>query len=143
MTTFRSASVLAALLALASNTSAKERIDDFRAATPQELAMTAVPFAPGAPAVILDWVQWRDDVESRETAYLRIKILTDDGKKYGDVAIPYIPLIASLDRIEARTTRPDGTVVPFNGKTFEKLIIRTGGVRVISKTFSLPDLKPG
>jgi len=105
--------------------------------------MTSVPFAPGASAVILDWVQWRDDVESRESEYVRIKILSEEGKKYGDVSIPYIPLFASLDKLEARTTKPDGTVVPFSGKTFEKLIIRTGGVRVISKTFSLPDVRPG
>lgn len=105
--------------------------------------MTSVPFAPGAPAVILDWVQWRDDVDMREYEYVRIKILSEEGKKYGDVAVPYIPVLANLDKIEARTTRPDGTVVPFSGKMFEKLIIKTGGVRMLSKTFSLPDVRPG
>lgn len=105
--------------------------------------MTSVDFAPGASAVILDWVQWRDDVDSRDTEYVRIKILSEEGKKYGDVSIPYFPLIANLDKLEARTTKPDGTVVPFTGKTFEKLIVKTGGVRLISKTFSLPDVRPG
>ena len=119
------------------------RVDDFRAATPEELAMKALPFAPGAPAVILDWVQWHDDVDSRESEYVRIKILSEEGKKYGDVEIPYIPLVTNLDNLEARTTKADGTVVPFTGKTYEKLIVKTGGVRVISKTFSLPDVQPG
>src|SRR5258707_9701030 len=101
------------------------RVDDFRTATPAELALKSVPFAPGASAVILDWVQWHDDVDSIESEYVRIKILSEEGKKYGDVEIPYIPLITNLDKLEARTTKADGTVVPFNGKTYEKLIVKT------------------
>src|SRR5947209_316878 len=120
-----------------------ERIDDFRTAKPEELAMTSVPFAPGASAVILDWVQWHDDVDSALSEYVRIKILTEEGKKYADIAIPYIPLLHNLGKIEARTTKADGTVVPFTGRMFEKLIVKTGGVRVLSKTFSLPDVQPG
>jgi transglutaminase-like putative cysteine protease len=144
MKVVRSVAFAAALIILSAATLiARERPDEFRTATPQELSMTAVDFAPGASAVILDWVQWRDDVDSRETEYVRIKILSEEGKKYGDVSIPYIPLIANLDKLEARTTKPDGTVVPFTGKTFEKLIVKTGGVRLISKTFSLPDVRPG
>jgi len=57
--------------------------------------------------------------------------------------IPFIPLITNLDKLEARTTKPDGTVVPFNGKSYEKLIVKTSGVRMISKTFSLPEVGPG
>jgi hypothetical protein len=119
------------------------RIDELRGATKEELAMTAVPSAPGASAVVLEWVQRQDDIDMNESEYMRIKILSEDGKKYGDIEIPYITLLSSLDRIEARTTQPDGTVVPFNGKTYEKLIVKTGGVRLIAKTFSLPDVRPG
>ncbi len=119
------------------------RVDDFRAATAEELAMKFVPFAPGASAVILNWVQWHDDTDFRESEYVRIKILSEEGKKYGDIEIPYVPLLMNLDHVEARTTKPDGTIVPFTGKIYEKLIVKTGGVRMISKTFSLPDVQPG
>jgi hypothetical protein len=119
------------------------RVDDFRTATPEELAMKSVAFAPGASAVILDWVQWHDDTNFRQSEYVRVKILSEEGKKYGDIEIPYIPLLTNLDKVEARTTKPDGTIVPFTGKIYEKLIVKTGGVRMISKTFSLPDVQPG
>jgi hypothetical protein len=136
--------VLAAMLLLAVSLLARApRIDDFRTATAEELAMKSVPFAPGASAVILDWVQRHDDVDSNESEYVRIKILTEEGKKYGDIEIPYIPLLVTPGKIEARTTKPDGTVVVFNGKMFEKLIVKTGGVRLVAKTFSLPDVQPG
>jgi Domain of Unknown Function with PDB structure (DUF3857)/Transglutaminase-like superfamily len=145
---FRLAAIAAALvlsvLSVPPCFAREPRIDDYvHPATPEELAMKAPPFAPGAAAVILDWVQWHDDVDSNESEYVRIKILTEEGKKYGDVEIPYIPLLANLDKVEARTTKADGSVVPFTGKTYEKLIVRTGGVRVISRTFSLPDVQPG
>jgi len=143
MKSLRSAAVAAALFAFALNAVAAERVDDFRTATAEERAMNSLPFAPGASAVILDWVQWHDDRDARQSEYVRIKILTEEGKKYGDVSIPYIPLLMNMGKIEARTTKADGTVVPFTGKIFEKLIIKTGGVRAVSKTFSLPDVQPG
>jgi Domain of Unknown Function with PDB structure (DUF3857)/Transglutaminase-like superfamily len=140
----RTAIVFAAILAFAvSAFAARERVDEFRDATREELAMTSVAFAPGASAVILDWVQSSDDVDMRQSEYVRIKILTEEGKKYGDVSIPYIPLIANLGKVEARVTKPDGQVVPFNGTMFEKLLVKTGGVRAVAKTFSLPDVQPG
>lgn len=122
---------------------APPRIDELRAATPEELAMKGVAFAPGAPAVILDWVQRHDDVDGNETEYVRIKILSAEGTKYGDVEISFLPNVSTVREIEARTTRADGTVVPFNGRMYEKLIVRVGGVRVVAKTFSLPDVQPG
>ena len=119
------------------------RSDAFRTATPEERAMTSTPLAAGAAAVVLDWTQRQDDVDSTSSEYVRIKILTEEGKKYGDVEITYVPLFTDLRHIEARTTKPDGTVVPFNGKIYEKLIVKRGGIRVIAKTFSLPDVTPG
>jgi hypothetical protein len=122
---------------------AAPRSDAFRTATAEERAMTFTPLAPGAAAVVLDWTQREDDVDSNSSEYLRIKILTEEGKKYGDVEITYVPLFTDLRHIEARTTKPDGSVVPFNGKIYEKLIVKRGGIRVIAKTFSLPDVTPG
>ncbi len=39
--------------------------DDFRPATPEELALKDVSYSPGAPAVVLDWYVRHDDIDSR------------------------------------------------------------------------------
>jgi len=117
--------------------------DEFKTATPAELAMKDVEIAPGASAVILDWVQRSDDSNHRWSEYVRIKILKDEGKKYGDISITHIPLLTNVDHIKARVTKPDGTVVPFSGKIYDKVVVKVGGVRVVSKTFTLPDVQPG
>jgi len=116
---------------------------DFKNATPAEVAMKDCAIAPGASAVILDWDQRTDDPNHRSSEYVRIKVLKDEGKKYADIAIPYLPLLYNLDHIKARVTKPDGTVVPFDGKIYEKVVVKTGGVRLVSKTFTLPDVQPG
>src|SRR5258708_6664915 len=94
---------LALSFALAANVLAKN-IDDFRNATPEELAMKSAAMAPGAPAVILDWVQRNDDVNFQKSEYVRIKIFTDEGKKYGDIEIPYLPKFWDMRPVEARVT---------------------------------------
>ncbi|HET7434220.1 MAG TPA: DUF3857 and transglutaminase domain-containing protein [Thermoanaerobaculia bacterium] len=117
--------------------------DDFHDATPEELAMKSVDWAPGAPAVILDWQSHHDDEKSFVTEYLRIKILSSEGKKYGDVELLFVPGYSWLKDIKARTIRPDGTAVPFTGKIYDKLIMRAGGVKLLQKTLSLPEVAPG
>ncbi len=117
--------------------------DVFKTATPDELAMKDVAIAPGASAVVLDWVQRTDDTNQRSSEYVRIKVLKDDGKKYGDVSITHIPLLTNIEKIRARVTKPDGTVVPFNGKVYDKVVVKAGGVRVVSKTFTLPEVQAG
>lgn len=119
---------------------------DFRPATPEELAMTGVDFAPGAPAAILDWVEVDDDPKSFAAEYYRIKIFTEEGKKYADVEVPYIsgyPYNGRVTDISARTIQPDGTIVPFDGKVYDKILYKAGGLRLRAKTFSLAGVKPG
>ena len=79
----------------------------------------------------------------RSAEYVRIKVLKDEGKKYGDISITHVPLLTNLEKIKARVTKPDGTVVPFNGKVYDKVVVKAGGVRVVSKTFTLPDVQAG
>ncbi len=145
MTRFRLAASVAALMLLTSTVAMAHGtlFDDFRNATAAELAMKEVPSAPGAPAVILDWVQRVDDSDLDSSQYYRIKILTEDGRKYADIEIPYLPLYYDLHRVQARVTKPDGTVVDFKGKFYDKVIIRAGGTRVSAQTFSIPDVQPG
>lgn len=116
---------------------------EFRDPTAEERAMTSVPFAPGASAVVLNWYQFVNDRDSYRTEYLRIKILSEQGKKYGDVEIPHVALLSDVNHIKARTVRPDGTIAPFDGRTFDKVVVKVGGVRLIAKTFTLPDVQVG
>ncbi|HEX7151923.1 MAG TPA: DUF3857 domain-containing protein [Thermoanaerobaculia bacterium] len=116
---------------------------DFKQPTPAELSMTSVDFAPGAPAVILDWIARHDDDNSFASEHVRIKVLTAEGKKYGDIELMYVPGYTALSDIKARVIQPDGKVVPFTGKMYDKLVIRSGGYKVMQKTFSLPDVQPG
>ncbi|HWW61344.1 MAG TPA: DUF3857 domain-containing protein [Thermoanaerobaculia bacterium] len=117
--------------------------DEFRDPTPEELKMTTSPVAPGASAVILNWISKHDDEGSFANDYYRIKILTQDGKKYGDIELTYAPGFSDLKNISARTIKPDGTIVPFTGKMYNKLVIKKGGFKVMNRTFSLPDVQPG
>jgi len=57
----------------------------FKDVDKEELALTNVVFAPGAPAVVLDWTVDRDEDHSSETESDRIKVLTDEGKKYANI----------------------------------------------------------
>jgi hypothetical protein len=116
---------------------------EFRDPAPDEKAMTRVDFAPGAAAVILNWHQVVDDRNTLRTDYLRIKILTEEGKKYADVEVPYIALLSDVNHIKARTVRPDGTIAIFDGKTYDKVVVKVGGVRLVAKTFTLPDVQVG
>src|SRR5436305_11556058 len=76
---------------------------EFRDPTAAERAMTSVPFAPGASAVVLNWYQYVNDRDGYRTEYVRIKILTEQGNKYGDVAVEHLSLLSNVDHIKART----------------------------------------
>ena len=119
---------------------------EFHPATPEELALKDVSYAPGAAAVILDWVEIDDDTRSYSAEYYRIKILGEEGKKYADVEVPYdagFPVHARVTDISARTIQPDGTIVPFDGKIYDKVLYKSGGVRVRARAFSLPAVQVG
>jgi hypothetical protein len=113
--------------------------------SPEELKMTSEPLAPGAPAVILYRQVDRDDngKTSHEEDFLRIKILTEEGRKYGDVEIPFVKGAYDVVHIRARSIRPDGSAVDFGGQVFEKTIVKARGLKYLAKTFTLPEVQPG
>src|SRR5687767_7070024 len=118
------------------------KTQDFRAATPEELAVKSVSGDAGADAVILDWVRIDDDTVSTSSEYFRIKILTDEGKKHAEVELPYVPgypLYSKITDVQARTIRPDGTVVPFDGKIYDKVLFKARRAAVRAKTFTFAD----
>jgi len=116
----------------------------FHAPTPEELAMTGYPAAPGAHAVILEWDHRQDDTDAWESEYFRIKIFDRDAAKYADIELPYLGGGSSwIRRLEARTIHPDGKIIPFDGKTYDKVIVKSSRLAFMARTFTLPDVQPG
>jgi hypothetical protein len=116
----------------------------FPPVSPDELKMTSEPKAPGAPAIILFREVYRDDNihTPHEDNYYRIKILTEEGRKWGDVEIPFFTGWDVVN-VHARTIRPDGSTVEFSGKVFDKTIEKSQGFKFRAKAFSLPDVQVG
>jgi len=117
--------------------------DDWQPISPAELQMASVPEAPGAPAVYLYRQVDRDDIANHEYNYLRIKILTEEGRKYANVEIPFFNGNESVHSIKARTIRPDGTIANFEGKPMDKMIVKAKGVKYMAKVMVLPDVQVG
>ncbi len=117
----------------------------FQPASPDELKMTSEPLAPGAPAIILYRQVDRDDNgrTSHEDDYFRIKILTEDGRKYANVEIPFLKRSQNVVNVKARTIRPDGSIADFGGQVFEKYLVKGKGFKYLAKTFTLPDVQVG
>ena len=116
----------------------------FHPPTPEELAMTALRSAPGAHGVILEWDHRQDDTDAWESEYVRIKIFDRDAAKYADIQLPYIGGgVSWIRKLEARTIHPDGKIIPFDGKTYDKVIVKSSRVAYMARTFTLPDVQPG
>ena len=132
---------IAALLSLA--VTMPIRADDWQPISPEELQMKAEPKAPSAAAIYLYRQVDRNDANSTESTYSRIKILTDEGRKYGNVELPYFKGASRITGLEARVIRPDGSIAEFDGTVYEKPIVKARGVKVMSKTFTLPAVEVG
>jgi hypothetical protein len=119
--------------------------DEWQPISPDELKMTSVPEAPGAPAVILYRQVDRDDSArtGHEYNYVRIKILTEQGRKYADVELAYRKDAGDIHSIKGRTVRPDGTIAAFTSKAYDKTIVKAKGLKVLAKTFTMPDVQVG
>lgn len=118
--------------------------DEWHSVSPEELKMTTLPEAPGAPAVYLYRQVDRNDSNraSTEYNYERIKILTEEGRKYANVEIPFDKQI-HVSNIKARTIRPDGTIANFDGKVYENTVVKSKTRKFLAKTFTLPDVQVG
>ncbi len=107
--------------------------------------MTSEPLAPGAPAVILYREVARDDNGDtpHEDNYIRIKILTDAGRRYGNVEVPFYKKSSDVVHVKARTIGPDGSITEFDGQVFEKTVVKERGFKLLVKAFSLPNVQIG
>ncbi|MGO9573609.1 MAG: DUF3857 domain-containing protein [Terriglobales bacterium] len=121
----------------------------FQPVSPDELKMTSEPLAPGAPAIILYRQVDRDDNihTGHEDNYVRVKILTEEGRKHADVEIPFVKGNDDVVNVRARTIKPNGSIVDFDGKVFEKELMKGRfegkAVKYLAKTFTLPDVEVG
>jgi hypothetical protein len=116
---------------------------DWPPITPEEQAIRDVAGQPGASAIILQRQEIADDLNNFHSTYKRIKVLTEAGRKYADIELPYNRRGFSIAEVSGRTVRPDGTVVPFDGKPFDKVLVRGRNVRIHVKAFTLPDVQVG
>jgi len=114
--------------------------------TQQDLAVKDVPGDPGADAIQLYMSYYKDDDAKFISVYKRIKILRQGAlatsRHLVDVEIPIEPR-QSLKELAARTIHPDQKIIEFTGKPFERVLIKTRGVKYTAKTFSLPDVTVG
>ena len=117
--------------------------DDWLPIVPEDLAMKDNPAFPGSKAMVLYRSIERDDQMGSEKEYVRIKIFTEEGKSYGDVTIPPFDREFKIGNVQGRTIHPDGSIVPFSGQVFEKVVEKTKGYKYMTKSFTLPDVTPG
>jgi hypothetical protein len=120
--------------------------EGFQPISPEELKMTSEPLAPGASAIILYREVYRDDSrrgDVHEDNYVRIKVLTEEGRKYANVEIPFVKDAIEVVHVRARTIKPDGSVVDFDDKVFERPLLKSRSVRFMVKAFTLPAVDPG
>lgn len=115
----------------------------FQEPTKEELQMTSDPLAPDAPAVYLYREETADNRNHYTSSYARIKVLTEKGKEWATVEIPYIPGFSNPPIIEARTIHADGTVIPLQGKVEDLLAFKTNNAHVKVAVFNMPSVEVG
>jgi hypothetical protein len=118
--------------------------DEWLPVPPEDLTMKDNPKQPGADAMVLYREVRVDAKQSSVNNYLRIKVFTQTGvKDQADIELPYDKADTSIQAVHGRTIRPDGTITEFDGKTFDKEIVKGSGIKYPAKTFTMPDVQPG
>ncbi|WP_229668751.1 DUF3857 domain-containing protein [Edaphobacter acidisoli] len=121
--------------------------DEWTTPTHEELTMTSEPEVPGASAIYLNYEEIASDDMHDFSVYARIKVLTDAGKERGDVELQYASwregASFTIGEIRGRTIHSDGTIIPFSGKPYQKLIVKSNGLKVMAKVFTMPDVQTG
>lgn len=143
---FRSPHLIYFLAAIATFSAFSLRVnaaEDWLPISPDELKMTSEPKAPGAPAIYLYRQVDRDDLHGWQTIYERIKILTEEGRKYANVEISFYKGRNDIKDISARTIQPDGSIVNLDAKPYETVVVKAKGMKYLVKTFTMPEVHVG
>jgi hypothetical protein len=145
------ASVLATMGILL-GTATAHAADQWLAPTPDELAMTSIPGYPNAPAVILLREEITKDDLHVVQHYQRIKVLTEKGKDYANVELRFASSSdygyslgdeKNITDVSGRTIHPDGTIIPFTGKPYLKMMEKGKEFKYQARVFTLPDVEVG
>ncbi|HEU4401611.1 MAG TPA: DUF3857 domain-containing protein [Candidatus Polarisedimenticolia bacterium] len=127
----------------------KDPPDGWPEITPEERALKSVPQDPEADAVILitersgKIVRKADDTVNVMNYHWRLKVLNERGKRFGAVHIPE-QKYSRVDALQARTIKPDGTIVPVpESGMFERVVHQSGGFRRTERVFNFPAVEPG
>jgi hypothetical protein len=129
-------------LSIASKLSAQIS-DAWQPVPKDDLALKDNPANPGSAAMILERQVYTDDEKRVQTEWIRIKVFTEAGRAHADVEIPYLAKSISVEDIRGRTVRPDGTVIPFSGTIFDKVVFKYKKFRYEAKAFTLPGVEVG
>jgi Transglutaminase-like superfamily/Domain of Unknown Function with PDB structure (DUF3857) len=116
--------------------------EDWQPISQHDLEIKLVPGNPGADAVQLYYADFINDEEQTEFFYHRIKVLNEKGKRHADVELT-VPPGGSISSLKARTIQPDGRITEFTGKPFQKTVIKTRGVKILAKAFTMPEVSVG
>jgi len=119
-----------------------QQSEEWLPVTAHDLQMKDVPGDPGAPAVQLYYADFRDDIRESEFIYKRIKVLNEKGRNYANVEIE-VPQHDSIGDLQARTIHPDGTILEFRGKSYDKIVVRYHGEQILAKAFTMPGVTVG
>lgn len=135
------------LLAALASPAPRLLADQWTAPTQEELSMTSQEGYPGIAGVYLNREETTNDSNHTWNVYVRLKVLTEKGKDYANVELKYGSSRDgggyTVDDIAGRTIHPDGTIIPFTGKPYEKLIEKTQGYKYMAKVFTMPDVEVG
>lgn len=121
---------------------AQAQKEDWLPITQHDLDVKQVPNNPGADALQLYYADYIRDDANYEFIYRRIKILNEKGNRHADVEIGLSPEV-SMSGLKARTIHPDGKIIEYTGKPFQKVIVKGRGIKILAKTFTMPDVTVG
>jgi transglutaminase-like putative cysteine protease len=113
---------------------------------PTDLKLKDNPAEPGAAAMYLyrEEIVNNKNLEAKfEQDNYRLKIFTEEGKKYATIEVAYVKDVSNVRDIHGRTIHPDGTVIEFDGQVLDKTVVKAGDYKVQVKAFNLPDVTPG
>src|SRR5947207_5528114 len=126
-----------------------DKLEEWLSVTEQDRQVKDIPGNPGASAIQLYYSYYKDEDAGFLFVYRRIKILRDSGRKYADAEIELGPQFSfsrfqtSLRELKARTIHPDGSIVEFKDKVFEKTVYKRREVKIAIKAFTFPEVTIG
>lgn len=110
---------------------------------PEEMSLAEDPLRPGSAAIALYREQTTNYDKSFEDFHSRVKILSEEGKRFADVELPYLENWVEVRDLQGRIIRPDGTVLPFEGAIHRKTVARRKDLEIYSRVFTFPEVEVG